>query len=141
VRRWAFKSPRPWDFFRTMEDVSGEELGWFFRGWFYENGVLDQAVVEVVQGGEGDDDGVGEEAVVAVFENRGQLVMPLRYRVKYADGTEEVRAVPGGGGAWRESARVTERWETPRGRRVVEVVVDPEEEMPDVELRNNGWER
>ena len=34
-RRWAFKHPTPADFFRTMEDASGEDLDWFWRGWFY----------------------------------------------------------------------------------------------------------
>ena len=35
ARRWAFKHPTPADFFRTMEDASGEDLDWFWRGWFY----------------------------------------------------------------------------------------------------------
>ena len=34
-RRWAFKHPTPEDFFRTMEDASGVDLDWFWRGWFY----------------------------------------------------------------------------------------------------------
>jgi hypothetical protein len=35
ARRWAFKHPTPADFFRTMEDASGVDLDWFWRGWFY----------------------------------------------------------------------------------------------------------
>jgi hypothetical protein len=35
ARRWEFKHPTPADFFRTMEDASGENLDWFWRGWFY----------------------------------------------------------------------------------------------------------
>jgi hypothetical protein len=35
ARRWAFKHPTPADLFRTMEDASGEDLDWFWRGWFY----------------------------------------------------------------------------------------------------------
>ena len=35
ARRWAFKHPTPADFFRTMEDASGEDLDWFWRGWFF----------------------------------------------------------------------------------------------------------
>lgn len=34
--RWAFKHPTPADFFRTMEDASGVDLDWFWRGWFYD---------------------------------------------------------------------------------------------------------
>ncbi len=35
AKRWAFKHPTPADLFRTMEDASGEDLDWFWRGWFY----------------------------------------------------------------------------------------------------------
>jgi len=37
AQRWAFKRPYPADFFRTMEDASGIDLDWFWRGWFYTN--------------------------------------------------------------------------------------------------------
>ncbi|MCA0363596.1 MAG: M1 family metallopeptidase [Bacteroidetes bacterium] len=46
-RRWAFKSPTPADFFRTMEDASGVDLDWFWKGWFYGVDNLDQAIAEV----------------------------------------------------------------------------------------------
>ncbi|MEJ5961259.1 M1 family metallopeptidase [Pedobacter immunditicola] len=41
ARRWAFKHPTPADFFRTMEDASGEDLDWFWRGWFYSTDACD----------------------------------------------------------------------------------------------------
>jgi hypothetical protein len=41
AQRWAFKHPTPADFFRTMEDASGEDLDWFWRGWFYSTDVCD----------------------------------------------------------------------------------------------------
>jgi hypothetical protein len=41
ARRWAFKHPTPADFFRTMEDASGENLAWFWRGWFYSTDPCD----------------------------------------------------------------------------------------------------
>jgi hypothetical protein len=40
-RRWAFKHPTPEDFFRTMEDASGYDLDWFWRGWFYTTDAVD----------------------------------------------------------------------------------------------------
>ncbi|MDF7818861.1 M1 family metallopeptidase [Runella sp. MFBS21] len=46
-RRWAFKSPTPADFFRTMEDASGVDLDWFWKGWFYTTEPVDQDLVEV----------------------------------------------------------------------------------------------
>jgi hypothetical protein len=41
ARRWAFKHPTPADLFRTMEDASGEDLDWFWRGWFYNTDPVD----------------------------------------------------------------------------------------------------
>lgn len=41
ARRWAFKHPTPADLFRTMEDASGEDLDWFWRGWFYSTDACD----------------------------------------------------------------------------------------------------
>ena len=45
--RWAFKHPTPADFFRTMEDASGVDLDWFWRGWFYSVDHVDVAVEDV----------------------------------------------------------------------------------------------
>ena len=45
--RWAFKHPRPADFFRTMEDASGFDLDWFWRGWFYSIDHVDIAIDDV----------------------------------------------------------------------------------------------
>jgi hypothetical protein len=45
ANRWAFKQPYPADFFRTMEDASGVDLDWFWRGWFYSNEHVDQSIV------------------------------------------------------------------------------------------------
>ena len=47
ARRWAFKSPEPADFFRTMEDASGVDLDWFWKGWFFGVQPVDQSLVKV----------------------------------------------------------------------------------------------
>lgn len=47
ARRWAFKHPKPADFFRTMEDASGVDLDWFWRGWFYTTDHVDVEVADV----------------------------------------------------------------------------------------------
>ena len=46
-RRWAFRHPTPDDFFRTMEDASGVDLDWFWRGWFYGTDHCDMNLKEV----------------------------------------------------------------------------------------------
>jgi len=47
AQRWAFKHPKPADFFRTMEDASAVDLDWFWRGWFYSTDNVDLTVDEV----------------------------------------------------------------------------------------------
>lgn len=47
AQRWAFKHPKPADFFRTMEDASAVDLDWFWRGWFYTTDVNDQSIDKV----------------------------------------------------------------------------------------------
>lgn len=49
ARRWAFKHPTPADLFRTMEDASGEDLDWFWRGWFYSIDACDMSLDSVKQ--------------------------------------------------------------------------------------------
>lgn len=50
ARRWAFKHPTPADLFRTMEDASGEDLDWFWRGWFYSTDAVDISLDSVKVG-------------------------------------------------------------------------------------------
>jgi aminopeptidase N len=49
AERWAFKRPEPADFFRTMQDASGVDLSWFWKGWFYTNDYCDIAIDDVHQ--------------------------------------------------------------------------------------------
>ncbi|KXX68863.1 M1 family metallopeptidase [Flammeovirga sp. SJP92] len=47
AQRWAFKHPKPADFYRTMEDASGVDLDWFWRGWFYTTEAVDISIEDV----------------------------------------------------------------------------------------------
>ncbi len=47
AERWAFKHPKPADFFRTMEDASAVDLDWFWKGWFYTTDVCNQSIDQV----------------------------------------------------------------------------------------------
>jgi len=48
AQRWAFKHPKPADFFRTMEDASGTDLDWFWWGWFYTTDNVDISIENVM---------------------------------------------------------------------------------------------
>jgi len=126
IERWAFKSPRPADFFRTIEDAAGCDLAWFWRGWFYETGVLDQAVDEVIQPRDG-------RPGILTFTNRGGLVMPLEYEVTFTDGTGLRRRLPVE--VWFQTDRITE---TVASRKLIaRVVVDPDAVLPETNRADN----
>ena len=127
IRRWAYKHPQPADFIRTMEDVSGRDLDWFFRGWIYEDAILDQAIASVTR--------VGDTTRV-VFENRGGIPMPLEARILYRDGEEQRHEIPVD--AWQaDGTYVLEV----SGGAVRNVQIDPDGVLPDVNRGNNVWGR
>ncbi len=132
IERWAFKSPTPADFFRTMEDVSGVELDWFFRTWFYSTDAADLAVKAVNQ----PDDGAKTARVS--FRNVGGMIMPVYYRVTYDDGSTEDRRIPVE--AWAAGDVAADWWDT-GVRRVRRVELDPDGETPDYNDRNDVWGR
>lgn len=49
AQRWMFKHATPADFFRTLDDASGTDLDWFFRGWFYSTEVVDLGIKNVIR--------------------------------------------------------------------------------------------
>lgn len=90
AKRWAFKHPKPADFFRTMEDASGVDLDWFWRGWFYTTKPVDQDLAEVewfaldTQNPEIDKAEAREE-----FEKRRQTLAVIRNEKDIAETVEE----------------------------------------------------
>lgn len=78
ARRWAFKHPAPADFFRTLEDASGVDLDWFWRGWFYDIEPVDISLdsVRAFQvGGQGAVDLVAPEFVDPREERPERIVI------------------------------------------------------------------
>ena len=129
IRRWAFKHPQPADFFRTMANVSGRDLDWFWRGWIYTTARLDQTVDSVRA--------VGPDSVYVFLSNRGQMVLPVTLELRYADGTTERRQLPIE--MWNLGDRFTARFRTAKA--VVGVIVDPTASLPDINRGNNNWGR
>lgn len=128
IDRWAFKSPQPADFFRTMEDAAGADLAWFFRQWFYETGALDQAVADVE---------MSEDTATITIHSLGEQVMPLTVRIEYADGSVDMRELPVEIWHYTNEREI----EVPLdGSEVVKVTIDPDEILPDVDVENNVWE-
>jgi hypothetical protein len=132
--RWAFRHPTPTDFFRSMEDVSGRRLDWFWREWFLENARFDQAVDSVASRM------VGEvEQVTVVFGNHERGVLPIRARFTFSDGSVEDIKYPAevwsiNSTAYRRSYRFT-------GKQLTRVDLDPDGLLIDIDRSNNSWTR
>jgi aminopeptidase N len=129
IKRWAFKSPQPADFFRCMEDAAGADLAWFWRGWFVEAAALDQAVEEVKQA-------AGRRPARITFGNRDRMVMPLKYQVTFADDSTATYELPVE--VWFHSDRVQQSVGV--AKEVKRVEIDPDRVFPDSERANNVWE-
>ncbi|MFC1530809.1 M1 family metallopeptidase [Gemmatimonadota bacterium] len=132
IDRWAYRHPQPADFFRTMEDVSGEDLAWFWRGWFYSTDLLDQAVDSVTVAG-GDENQI--RATHIHLSNRQDLVMPTILEIDFADGTTARRTLPVE--VWIRSDSYTLPVDT--FPRVTNVTLDPDSVLPDVDRSNDSW--
>jgi hypothetical protein len=130
IQRWAYKHPTPADFFRTLNEASGEDLTWFWHEWFYENWLLDQAVTAVAYVNQDPAQGA-----LITLENRGQAALPVTVALTEATGhTRRVRLpveIWQRGGTWTFRCNSTAP--------LVSVVVDPKAILPDINRANNSW--
>ena len=130
INKWAFKHPTPMDFFRAMEDGAGEDLGWFWRAWFYELWRLDQSVKEV--------DYVEQDptkGAVITIENLDKMAMPAVVEVELTSGEKERFTFPVE--IWQRGSSWTFRTSTKLP--IKSVVVDPDHSFPDMDSKNNTW--
>jgi hypothetical protein len=118
ISDWAFKHPSPSDFFREMSSEGGEELGWFWRGWYMNNWRFDLAVSKID----------GEQVTLV---NKGQLVLPATVEVRYSDGTANRFRLPVE--AWEAKGEFVWSGDKP----IASVKVDPDHVLPDDDRANN----
>jgi hypothetical protein len=90
IRRWAYKSPTPYDFFFTFEDVSGRDLSWFWKQWFFEFGYPDLALGEL------------DKKSVTVLK-KGEKPLPVKVQITYEDGETETLTRPAS--AWSNGTK------------------------------------
>jgi hypothetical protein len=77
TNRWKYKHPTPYDFFFTVEDVTGMDLTWFWKAWYFEYNFADYEITLV-------------EKNEVIITNVGKLPMPVELKIYYKDGSEEV---------------------------------------------------
>jgi hypothetical protein len=132
IQRWAFKHPSPRDFYRTMEDVSGRRLDWFFREWFIENPHFDQAIDSVVTVQKGDTMFVG-----VLYANHARGVLPIRARFTFSDGSTQDYDYPAE--VWSTNTRMYPREYAFVGKKLAKIELDPDKRLVDVDRSNNVW--
>lgn len=130
VERWAYKHPTPDDFFRTIENVGGEDLGWFWRGWFQYNWRFDQGVnsIKYVKNDP-------KKGVFITIENFEKMPMPVVLDVKLKSGKTDRIKLPVE--VWQKNVSWT--FKHPSTEEIESITIDPEHAFPDSNAANNVW--
>jgi Peptidase family M1 domain len=128
IRDWAYKHPAPSDFFRAMESEGGEDLSYFWRGWFMNNWTLDMAVknTEYVKGDY-------RQGVSVTIANLGQLVLPNTVQVNFEDGSNTRVQLPVE--TWISKGEYTFTLDSKQP--ILSVVLDPDHVIPDNNRAND----
>jgi hypothetical protein len=126
IANWAFKHPKPADFFRAMDSEAGEDLSWFWRGWFANNWQMDLAIEKIAA-----DPAKGTAITVS---SRDKLIMPVTLRVQFRDGTTRDYRLPAE--SWIRQPATTVTVEP--GKVVVRATLDPDHRTPDRDRANNS---
>jgi hypothetical protein len=131
IKHWAFKHPLPYDFFRAMNDASGEDLNWFWKEWFFTTWKLDQAVQSVTYVNNDPSKGA-----VITLVNKDKMAMPVDLKITQSNGQTETIHFPvniwqRGGGVWK--------FKYPSTSSITKVEIDPDHQLADVDTKNNVW--
>ena len=130
TQKWAYKHPTAVDFFRSIENTAGEDLGWFWRGWFLNNWQLDQAVSKVNYV-----DGDPTKGALITIQNKQQLPMPVSIKVTPLKGEPIDIKLPVE--IWQRGDTWTFRAHT--NAALKSVLLDPQAVLPDMDRSNNEW--
>ena len=132
INRWAFKHPTPYDFFHTMENVAGEDLGWFWRSWVLNSWKLDQSVKDVKYV-----KNKPENGAEITLENLEKMPMPVTLLIIESNGKEHKINLPVE--VWMRGS--TWKFGVPTTSEIKEVVLDPDKKLPDANRDNNKWKK
>ena len=130
VERWAYKHPTPDDFFRTMENVSGDNLHWFWRAWILNNWKLDQGIADLKYVNND-----FKQGALITLENLEKMAMPVILEIKTKTGKVSRLKLPVE--VWERNSRFTFNY--PSTEEIVSIVSDPDKVFPDSNPVNNTW--
>jgi hypothetical protein len=132
IDKWAFKHPTPDDFFRSMENAAGENLQWFWRGWFLNNWQLDVAVREVKYV-----DGDATKGALITIDNLQKMALPVILEIKTVSGKVTRITLPVE--IWERNSTWTFKY--PSTEEIESVTYDPDKVFPDMNPDNNVWKK
>jgi len=130
TQRWAFKHPSPGDFFRTIENVSGMDLGWYWRSFWYSTDVLDIGIDNVSMRQQ-----QGQNTAVIALRRYTPVPFPIRLRLLFRDNTTQDVAMPVE--VWSQGERI-EAVVTVKTA-VIGARLWPEGIVPDWNATNDAW--
>ena len=128
IKQWAFKHPTPDDFFRSIENGTGEDLGWFWRSWFFNTWKLDQAVTGLTY----IDNDPSKGSVISI-KNLGKIVMPVTLEIKESGGKTSRIKLPAE--VWQRGADWSFDYKSTA--LIESVTIDPDHKYPDINPANN----
>ncbi|MBU6341578.1 MAG: peptidase [Bacteroidetes bacterium] len=126
IRTWQGKHPIPNDFFQCMNAGSGVDLNWFWKSWFFENGVPDLAISKVQ---------LDAKQAVITIENRGNKPVPVDISVIYQD--KSVQKVHKSIEVWKSGAKNLDI--SVEGKKTVSEIRLGSTYVPDVNKSDNVW--
>jgi hypothetical protein len=130
TQRWAFKHPSPADFFRTIENVSGMDLGWYWRAFWYSTDVLDIGIDNVSMRQQ-----EGQNYAVIALRKYTSVPFPIRLRLLFRDNTTRDVAMPVE--VWSRGDRYEALLEV-KGP-IIGARLWPEGVVPDWNSTNDAW--
>ena len=130
IRRWAFRHPTPADFFRTIESYTGQDLSWFWRGFFYGTGVLDIGIDSVSSAAVN-----GDYRAMVTLSKHSDIPFPVELRLKLADGSTQDARLPAL--IWKDGDRYVAA--IPVRGAVVGARLWPDPTVPDWNDANDAW--
>ena len=116
-----------------MNDALGEDLSWFWRGWFYRTDVVDLAVDSVLTRA----DSAGTKVTGIFLSSPGQLPVPVDLKLGFADGTSAQVRLPVE--VWYLGNHYVYVRQFPSD--LTKVEIDPAHNFPDVRRENNVWSK
>ncbi len=126
IKRWHGKHPLPYDFFYTFNDVTGQNLDWFWKPWFFERGYPDLGIKNV---------SINKNSVKVNVINKGTIPVPVDLQITFADSSQ--KEIWKTAAVWKNGGKsIPVEFKSNKKIEKVELLTN---RCPDVNSKNNLW--